>query len=113
MMDGDGCIQVDKRNGSISIELVGSLAILEQWCEFCRPLHPNKKRYPNGKLYTPKPVRGGPLHRVRIGGPVSHVVLAKMYAEGPALPRKKATWDAWVDSDWVSGRGRAGVSRQA
>lgn len=112
VLDGDGCVQVDKRNGSISVELIGSLPLMEQWCEFCRPLHPNRKRYPYGKLYVPKPVRGGPLHRVRIGGPISHTALRRLYSEGgPALARKRVVWDTWVTSGWISERGRRGQPR--
>jgi len=107
VLDGDGSICMDKRNGSVCVEMLGSLSLMSQWCEFCCLLHPNRKRYPNGKLYIPKPVRGGPLYRVRVGGPISHVVLRKLYADAePALDRKKALWASWEESGWVSRRGQ-------
>ena len=106
VFDGDGSVSVDKRTGALTLELAGSEDLMKQFCEFCRPLYPNKKTHPDGKLYTPRQIGTKHVYRVRMGGPLSQEALAALYdAPGPRLARKEAKFRAWQESGWQSRRG--------
>lgn len=113
VFDGDGCVCIDERTQAISIEMAGSEPLMKQFCIFAAPYYPNKKTYPNGKLYESTQIGKKKVHRVRIGGPLSHTLLAVLYdAPGPRLSRKEAKFRDWQATNWASKRGEYQVDSE-
>lgn len=107
--DGDDNISIDRRNGSLMVE-VGSTAypLLQQICHFLARLRPKRRPYIPQRM-TGKD-RGGkqPFYRVRFGGPSARKFLETVYdAPGPRLSHKERTFRDWQASGWKSKRGFA------
>jgi len=82
MIDGDGCINLRKRDNAIKLSLVGSATIVNQFSDFIREIYPEIK-------YKIHDIKNNRAKMISMNGKNTYIILKVLYKENCiSLPRK-------------------------